>query len=133
MLNIPIASNRIWSLILLFHKIWLKGVYNFYRIVDEERKSPSLYVGRYNVMKITTILGLIAATLTTLSFIPQVVKIWRMKETRDISLSMFVMLAVGIVLWTIYGFIIQDLPVILANCVSFILTAIIIFFKIKYR
>ena len=84
-------------------------------------------------MKATTILGLIAASLTTLSFVPQVVKTWKMKETRDISLSMFVLLAVGIILWTVYGFIIQDLPVILANCVSFILTAIIIFFKVKYK
>ena len=84
-------------------------------------------------MKITTLLGLIAATLTTLSFVPQVVKTWKMKETRDISLSMFVMLAIGIVLWTVYGFIIQDLPVILANCVSFILTAIIILFKVRYK
>ena len=84
-------------------------------------------------MKITTFIGLIAATLTTLSFVPQVVKTWKMKETRDISLPMFVMLAIGIVLWTLYGFIIQDLPVILANCVSFILTVIIIYFKIKYK
>ena len=84
-------------------------------------------------MKITTFLGLIAATLTTLSFVPQVVKTWKMKETRDISLPMFVMLAIGIVLWTVYGFIIQDLPVILANCVSFILTAIIIYFKVRYK
>ena len=84
-------------------------------------------------MKITTLIGFIAAALTTLSFVPQVVKTWKMKETRDISLSMFVILAVGIVLWTVYGFIIQDLPVILANCVSFILTAIIIFFKVRYK
>ena len=84
-------------------------------------------------MKTTTLLGLIAATMTTLSFVPQVIRTWKLKETRDISLSMFVMLAIGIILWTVYGFIIQDLPVILANCASFILTAIIIFFKIKYK
>lgn len=84
-------------------------------------------------MKITTLIGLLAATLTTISFIPQVIKTWKLKETRDISLSMFVMLAIGIILWTVYGFIIQDLPVILANCVSFVLTAIIIYFKIKYK
>ncbi len=84
-------------------------------------------------MKTTTLIGLIAATLTTLSFVPQVVKTWKIKETRDISLSMFVMLAVGIILWTIYGFIIRDLPVILANCVSFVLTAIIIYFKVRYK
>ena len=84
-------------------------------------------------MKITTLIGLLAATLTTLSFVPQVVKTWKMKETRDISLSMFLILGIGIILWTVYGFMIQDLPVILANCVSFIFTAIIIFFKVRYK
>jgi len=84
-------------------------------------------------MKTTTLIGLSAAAMTTISFIPQVIKTWKIKETRDISLPMFLMLAVGIVLWTVYGFIIQDLPVILANCVSFILTAIIIFFKVRYK
>ena len=84
-------------------------------------------------MKITTLIGFIAATFTTLSFVPQVIKTWKMKETRDISLSMFVILGIGIILWTVYGFIIRDLPVILANCVSFIFTAIIIFFKVRYK
>lgn len=84
-------------------------------------------------MKITTIIGLTAATLTTLSFVPQVVKTWKMKETRDISLSMFLILGIGIILWTVYGFMIQDLPVILANCVSFIFIAIIIFLKVRYK
>ena len=84
-------------------------------------------------MKITTLIGLLAATLTTLSFVPQVVKTWKMKETRDISLSMFLILGIGIILWTIYGFMIQDLPVILANCVSFVFIAIIIFLKVRYK
>jgi len=84
-------------------------------------------------MKITTLIGLLAATLTTLSFVPQVVKTWKMKETRDISLSMFLILGIGIILWTVYGFMIQDLPVILANCVSFIFIAIIIFLKVRYK
>ena len=84
-------------------------------------------------MKITTLIGLLAATLTTFSFVPQVVKTWKMKETRDISLSMFLILGIGIILWTVYGFMIQDLPVILANCVSFIFIAIIIFLKVRYK
>lgn len=84
-------------------------------------------------MKTTTLIGLIAATLTTLSFVPQVIKIWKLKETRDISLLMFVMLSVGILLWLVYGFLIQDLPVILANTAAFVLNIIIVFFKVKYK
>jgi len=84
-------------------------------------------------MKITTIIGLIAATITTLSFIPQLIKTWKLKETKDISLLMFVTLGVGIILWIIYGFLLWDLPLILANSITFIFVLVILFFKFKYK
>jgi len=84
-------------------------------------------------MKITTVIGLIAATITTLSFIPQLIKTWKLKETKDISLLMFVTLGVGIILWIIYGFLLWDLPLILANGITFIFVLIILFFKFKYK
>ncbi len=84
-------------------------------------------------MKITTVIGLVAATITTLSFIPQLIKTWKLKETKDISLLMFVTLGVGIILWIIYGFLLWDLPLILANSITFIFVLIILFFKFKYK
>ena len=84
-------------------------------------------------MKITTVIGLIAATITTLSFIPQLIKTWKLKETKDISLLMFVTLGVGIILWIVYGFLLWDLPLILANSITFIFVLIILFFKFKYK
>ncbi|MBI3583484.1 MAG: SemiSWEET transporter [Deltaproteobacteria bacterium] len=84
-------------------------------------------------MKITTVIGLVAATITTLSFIPQLIKTWKLKETKDISLLMFVTLGVGIILWIIYGFILWDLPLILANGITFIFVLVILFFKFKYK
>lgn len=84
-------------------------------------------------MKITTVIGLVAATITTISFIPQLIKIWKLKETRDISLLMFVILGVGIFLWIIYGFLLWDLPLILANGITFIFVLVILFFKFKYK
>ena len=84
-------------------------------------------------MKITTVIGLIAATITTLSFIPQLIKTWNLKETKDISLLMFVTLGVGIILWIIYGFLLWDLPLILVNSITFIFVLIILFFKFKYK
>ncbi len=78
------------------------------------------------------VIGLIAGTCTTVSFLPQVIKTFRTKETKDISLSMYIVLATGILLWTIYGILIESLPVILANAVSFVLANIILTFKIKY-
>lgn len=79
------------------------------------------------------IIGFAAGTLTTISFLPQVLKIVRTRHTRDISLGMFAMLGTGIFLWLVYGILIGSLPVILANAISFILTLIIVIFKVKYK
>lgn len=84
-------------------------------------------------MDAVTLLRLIAAMLTTSSFVPQVVRTWRLKETKDISLWMFLLIGAGIFLWMIYGFLIRDLPVIAANMVSFMFVSLILYFKIKYR
>ena len=79
-----------------------------------------------------TIIGLMAAMLTTTSLIPQLIKSWKLKETRDISLLMYIILGAGIFLWMVYGFFLHNLPLIAANSISFILVVIILFFKIKY-
>lgn len=79
------------------------------------------------------LIGIIAGVLTTISFIPQLVKILRTREAKDVSLYMYVILTTGIVLWLIYGFLIKEFPIILANIISFILCSIIIAAKMKYR
>ena len=78
------------------------------------------------------IIGLIAGTLTTLSFLPQVTKIIKTKETKDLSLAMYVVLATGMFLWIVYGIFIGSLPVVLANLISFILAMTVLIFKIRY-
>jgi MtN3 and saliva related transmembrane protein len=80
-----------------------------------------------------TILGLVAGVLTTLSFLPQVIKAWRSRSTRDISLGMFAMFCTGVFLWIVYGFLIGDIPVLVANIVTFLLAATILFLKLRYR
>lgn len=80
-----------------------------------------------------TIIGLFAAVGTTGAFLPQAVKTIRTKQTRDLSLSMFVMLVVGIIGWVIYGILIQDLPVIIANSAALLFNIPILFLKIKYK
>lgn len=84
-------------------------------------------------MDYITVIGLVAGFLTTVSFLPQVIRTWKTKSTKDISFYMFSILTVGIFLWMIYGFLIDSLPVILANAVSLILSAVIMAFKIKYK
>lgn len=84
-------------------------------------------------MNSVTLIGLAAATLTTVAFVPQVVRAWRTRSTRDISLPMFLVLAAGIVLWLIYGAMIRDMPLILANVVTLVLVLMILFFKLRYK
>lgn len=79
-----------------------------------------------------TWLGLCAACLTTVSFVPQVVRAWRTRSTKDISLTMFLAFASGTVLWIVYGFARGDAPVIAANVVTLALTCTILFFKLRY-
>jgi len=79
-----------------------------------------------------TIIGLVAAILTTTSLVPQLIKSWKMKETRDISLLMFLIMGAGLFLWMIYGIFLHNLPIIAANSVSFVFVLIILFFKVKY-
>jgi len=80
-----------------------------------------------------TILGLVAGTLTTLSFLPQLLKAWKSRSTHDISIGMFSLLAVGITLWIIYGVVTSDLPVIVANSVTLIFVGLILVLKLRYR
>ena len=78
------------------------------------------------------IVGLLAGLLTTLAFVPQVLKIYRTKSGRDISARMFTMFSIGILLWLYYGILLQSLPIILANAVTLVLTLTIIALKIRY-
>lgn len=83
-------------------------------------------------MDLTSLLGIAAGTLTTASFLPQVVKTYRSRHAKDISFFMFLLLFIGVILWVAYGVIRGDMPVILANAVSFVLVSAILFFKIRH-
>ena len=78
-------------------------------------------------------LGLLAGTLTTVAFVPQVVKIWKTKHARDISLGMLAIFSSGVLLWLFYGIEIGAMPVIVANAVTLGLSLTILIFKIKYK
>lgn len=84
-------------------------------------------------MNYITILGLLAGALTTAAFLPQVIKTWRIKETKDLSLGTFVLQWMAVTLWAIYGIIIKELPLILWNSVTSCLVLTLIIFKLKYR
>ena len=79
------------------------------------------------------IIGLSAGILCMVSFLPQVVKIVRTKQTKDLSLITFSLLSLGVFLWLIYGILIGELPIILSNAVIFVLSLLIVRMKIKYK
>jgi MtN3 and saliva related transmembrane protein len=84
-------------------------------------------------MNYITIVGLAAAAITTISLFPQLIKIWKTKSTKDISMEMFLLFCGGVLLWFIYGLLLNDLPIIIANSLGFVQGLIILFFKIKYK
>ena len=82
-------------------------------------------------MSFSTIIGMLAAFCTTVSFIPQVVKTLKTGQPKDISLSMYVIFTAGILFWLIYGIMIVDVPIIAANTITLLLTGTVLFLKIR--
>ncbi|OGC06468.1 hypothetical protein A2526_06035 [candidate division WOR-1 bacterium RIFOXYD2_FULL_36_8] len=77
-------------------------------------------------------IGIVAAVLTTSAFLPQVIKAYKTKHTKDISFMMCIVLSVGLILWLVYGILLFSLPIILANSVTLLLIGYLIYLKIKY-
>ena len=84
-------------------------------------------------MDMIVMTGYIAGTLTTVSFVPQVFRAWKLRETRDLSLAMLVLFALGVCLWTVYGIWLDSLPIIAANLISLVLILFLLWLKLKYR
>jgi len=77
-------------------------------------------------------IGIAAAILTTAAYAPQAIQAWRTRSTKDVSLPMFLMMVSGILLWLIYGLLIGDLPLILANAMTLLLAGAILVAKIRF-
>jgi MtN3 and saliva related transmembrane protein len=84
-------------------------------------------------MDLTDAIGLLAGLLTTASLLPQVMKIWKSKSAKDISLRMFLAFSVGVALWLAYGILQKEMPMILWNAVSLLLAGAILAMKLKFR
>jgi MtN3 and saliva related transmembrane protein len=76
---------------------------------------------------------MVAAICTTISFIPQALKTLKTKQTKDLSLSMYSMFTIGIVLWLIYGILVRDIPLMVANVITLVFTSMILILKIKHK
>ena len=80
-----------------------------------------------------TAIGLIVAACTTFAYVPQAVKTIKTKDTKSLSLIMYVIMTIGIVLWLFYGVLKNDLPIIIANTITLLFAGIILILKIKYK
>ena len=77
------------------------------------------------------LLGVVAGTLTTISFVPQVVKTWRTRRADDVSLGMLLLFTAGVLLWMIYGLMTGAAPVIAANGVTVVLAIVMVVLKLR--
>ena len=80
----------------------------------------------------TDIIGLVAGFLTTVSLVPQVMKIWKTRSARDVSRKMFLAFCTGVALWLVYGILQREVPIILWNAVTLVLGLAILAMKLKF-
>jgi MtN3 and saliva related transmembrane protein len=83
-------------------------------------------------MNFTQILGIAAGILTSVSQVPQLVKILKEKKADDVSPMMLVILMAGLGLWATYGILKEDWPIIITNAFSFLLNGVVLIFRYKY-
>jgi MtN3 and saliva related transmembrane protein len=88
-------------------------------------------VNKINKKNMDSYLGFFAAFCTTIAFIPQAIKVYRHKHTKDISLGMFSLLNLGFILWLWYGLRIESYPIIIANSVTMVFAIFILVTKIR--
>jgi MtN3 and saliva related transmembrane protein len=83
--------------------------------------------------ELADLLGSAAGALTTAAFVPQAVKTWKSRSTGDLSLGMFLVFALGVLLWLCYGIIISSTPIIVANSVTLALALSILLMKLRFK
>ena len=84
-------------------------------------------------MSLTLFLGYFAGFLTTVSLVPQVVKIWKTKSAKDFSLMMLLIWCTGISCWLVYGVLLNAVPIILWNISTLLLAIAILVMKLKFK
>lgn len=84
-------------------------------------------------MNTIQLLGLVAGACTTIAFLPQVLKTWKSRSAKDLSLGMFSFFCFGVLLWLIYGIMVRDIPVIAANLLTLMLASTLLVFKLRFK
>jgi len=84
-------------------------------------------------VELTEVIGITAGIFTSASLLPQLIKIIKEKKVEELSVGMFISLMIGLLLWTYYGLLQKDMPIIVTNSFSVLLNIFILFFRFKYR
>ena len=84
-------------------------------------------------MDLINLIGTVAATLTTMAFLPQAWRSWRTRNLSGISLAMYSFFTLGVFLWLVYGILLVQWPIIVANAITFVLSCSILFLKIRHK
>jgi MtN3 and saliva related transmembrane protein len=79
------------------------------------------------------VLGYVAGTISTLVFLPQVIKTWKTKSANDISIYMFLFATLSVILWLGYGVLVKDGAIIYTNSVILVLSSIMLYFKLRFK
>ncbi len=83
--------------------------------------------------EIITVIGLAAGSLTTISFVPQLVRTYKSKKASDISFTMYLVIIAGMATWITYGFLIRSIPIMVANFIAALLCISILTLKVTYE
>ena len=84
------------------------------------------------IISLTDTIGFISAALTTVAFIPQVVRVWKTRSARDVSLGMYALFNSGVAMWLCYGLLIESWPVIAANSITLLLAGAVMVMKLNF-
>ena len=84
-------------------------------------------------MSFLEILGLSAGTITSITFLPQVIQIWKTKSAKDLSLSMLGLLIIGVSMWLSYGILAKDVAIIYTNSMVLMMSFIMLYFKLRFK
>ncbi|GAB4093715.1 SemiSWEET family sugar transporter [Flaviaesturariibacter terrae] len=83
-------------------------------------------------MEFIEILGMIAGSISAITFLPQVIKTWRTKSAADISLLMFTFATISVILWLVYGIVKKSVPIIYTNSMVLVFSLIMLYFKVRF-
>lgn len=84
-------------------------------------------------MSFLEILGLSAGTITSITFLPQVIQIWKTKSAKDLSLGMLGLLIIGVSMWLSYGILVKDVAIIYTNSMVLLMSFIMLYFKLRFK